>query len=162
MHESFANFDHGTCSWRTLQPCLFEDSISSSVIWPRQAMTVNGIAYLRAPSVHHIGVIGSGLLPTPGANDWKGSTQFGQRQGQLDELIENLPNWIKCPCCDDYMCTQHWPLHVHECACPAIDEWGEHDHLPMDPYTEATAGHLSPMLSEWMMGFPIGWTDCAR
>lgn len=162
MPESFANFDHDTCSWKTSQHCLFEDSIRYSVIWPRVGMTVNGTAYQRAPLVHLTGVIGSGLLPTPGANDWKGSAQFGQRQGQLDELIENLPNWIRCPCCEDYMCTIHWPLHVHECDCPAIDDMDGSDLLRMDPYTEATAGHLSPEICEWLMGFPIEWSASKR
>jgi hypothetical protein len=100
------------------------------------------------------------LLPTPGANDHKGSSKVGQREFQLDEFAENLPDWIRCPCCDCYLCVVHWPLHAHECDCLPLDE-REPAHSTMDPYSEASPGRLSTDLSEWLMGWPLGWTDCA-
>jgi hypothetical protein len=38
------------------------------------------------------------------------------------------PAWIPCPCCEDFLCTIHGS-HVHDCDCPAIEEW------EVDPYT---------------------------
>jgi hypothetical protein len=30
------------------------------------------------------------------------------------------------------------------------------------PLSEAVGGQLNPQWVEWLMGFPIGWTDCER
>mgnify|MGYP006370367333 CR=1 FL=1 len=58
------NFDQASLSWKTRQHSLFEDSKSSSPIWPRSGMTRNGIAYHRAPLVEAKNETGCGLLPT--------------------------------------------------------------------------------------------------
>ena len=42
----------------------------------------------------------------------------------------NNPAWIPCPDgCGNFLCTVH-KTHVHDCACPPIDE------MTFDPYTE--------------------------
>lgn len=53
-------------------------------------------------------------IPTPSANDWKGSSKPGQRRGQLTDPAMNV--------------------------------------IPR-------GSHLSPRLSNWMMGFPLDWCD---
>lgn len=40
------------------------------------------------------------------------------------------PAWVKCDCCDDYLCTIHDGFHAHECDCLPIDEW-----VHQDPYS---------------------------
>jgi hypothetical protein len=41
-----------------------------------------------------------------------------------------VPSWIPCPDgCSDAYCVQH-EQHAHECDCPSIDEWAEHDVWP--------------------------------
>jgi hypothetical protein len=37
--------------------------------------------------------------------------------------------WLRCECCEDYRCTIHG-THVHECPCPAREEWFQ---SPYDP-----------------------------
>lgn len=51
---SFANYDHVTQLWRTLQRCLIEGMSEFSETWPRAGLMVSGKCYRRAPSVHHI------------------------------------------------------------------------------------------------------------
>ena len=123
--------------------------------WPRAGMTRSGIAFQRVPLAPLSNGIESGLWPTPGANDWKGSSRPGQRRRQLDEAIEALPAWIPCACCEDYLCTIHLS-HAFACPCPSIEEWLS------DPYTDRVRGKLAPRFTEWLMGFPDGWTDCGR
>ena len=156
--ESFAIWDQATSSWKTSEPSLIEVSIEFSERWPTSGTTVNGTAYEQPPLVRPIGGKEYSLLPTAGANDWKGSAKLGQRESQLDEWAENLPDWVKCPCCDDYACIHHFPLHAWECSCSAIDE-RDSESCSTDPYTEATFGRLTPDVSEWLMGFQIGHTD---
>lgn len=157
MHGLLANYSPDMRSWKTCQGSLLEDSETFSETWPRSGMTRNGIAYQLPTLAPLIVETECGLLPTPGANDWKGSSKVGQRDGQLDEWAENLPTWIPCPCCEEFMCTTHWPSHAHECDCPALEEMEET--FGMEPYSEAMPGRLSPELSEWMLGFPEGWTE---
>ena len=150
----FASYDPATSSWRTPQGCLMGGLTEFSGTWPTSGMMRNGSAYLLQPLVLPMFGIGCGLVPTPGANDWKGSSKPGQRRGQLDEWAENLPAWGPCPCCENYLCMIHGQ-HAHDCPCPEIAEW------KTDPYTQRVSGwRLSPPLSEWLMGFPPGWTDC--
>jgi hypothetical protein len=157
MPDSFATYDPATSLWRTSQRSLDGDLAVWAETWPRSGMTRSGSASLLPLLVPPTFGIGCGLLPTPGAHDHKGSAILGQREGQLDEFAENLPDWIRCPCCEDFLCATHWPSHVHECDCPALGE-GESGTSPTDPYSEATYGRLSPALSEWLMGYPDGWT----
>jgi len=46
-----------------------------------------------------------------------------------EEKIKDWPAWVKCPCCENFFCTIH-RMHVHDCACPEIDDW------TVDPYLE--------------------------
>ena len=52
-------------------------------------MTVNGRCYPLPTLERPTSDSASGLWPTPGANDWKGSARWGQRRRQLDERVEN-------------------------------------------------------------------------
>lgn len=84
------------------------------------------------------------MWPTPNATDYKGVSQpLGRR-----------------PACDDDL-----PGRVARemFPSPAARDWksgrGRKDngHTPQLP--EVIGGQLNPMWVEWLMGFPIGWTD---
>ena len=74
--------------------------------------------------------------PTPGANDFKGSAQDGQRRGQLDEAAEQK-------------------FHPSRPAL-TISTPG----LPSSPTTPNSRRRLNPRFVEHLMGWPLGWTDC--
>ena len=87
--DSFAYYDHNSSSLRMCQGTLFSDLIPSSVTLPKTGTMRNGVLFpLRAHAERHIPESGSLSWPSPGANDWKGSSVVGQRQGQLDEAVE--------------------------------------------------------------------------
>ena len=80
--ESFAKFDPLTHSWKTAQPCLLGDSMSSLVIWPRSGSMRNGACMERPQSDYPIAEIACGSsLPTPsGVNGGHNNTM-----GRIDE-----------------------------------------------------------------------------
>ena len=43
------------------------------------------------------------------------------------------PAWVRCECCDDFLCTIHKGQHVADCSCRDIDWWAGRG---LDPYTE--------------------------
>lgn len=66
--EPFAWYDRATRSWRTWQRCLVTGWEPFSGTWPRAGLTLNGIAYRRAPSAPLTNGTGFLLLPTPTAS----------------------------------------------------------------------------------------------
>ena len=43
------------------------------------------------------------------------------------------PAWIRCECCEDYLCTLHPGEHVADCPCPDLDDWAARG---LNPYVE--------------------------
>jgi len=114
-------------SWWVLTTLARPTDESASGLLPtptRSDANSSGAAGYSTESGRHSGttltdVIVRGLgrpatIPTPSANDWKGSSKPGQRRGQLTDPAMNV---IPRGC------------------------------------------HLSPRLSNWMMGFPLDWCD---
>jgi hypothetical protein len=73
---SFATYDPATCSWRTSQHSLFEDSTPFSGRWPTSGSMRSGAVYERPTLARHMAAIGGGASPgtascwpTPVAND---------------------------------------------------------------------------------------------
>lgn len=46
------------------------------------------------------------------------------------ELQPPTPAWIRCPDCENYLCTIHQE-HAHDCPCPPVEEW------ETDPYSSS-------------------------
>jgi len=88
--ESFAYYSRDTSSWKTCQQSFLEDLKSFSETWPRQGITVNGVAYqrrlLKEPATREI--VG-GLLPTPLASAMDRKSKF--KQGGTPLLGALLP-----------------------------------------------------------------------
>ncbi len=73
-YEPLAWWDGRDYCWRTWQRSWTEGWELFSGPWPRSGMMRNGIAYLRRPLVPLTSEIASGLVPTIGANEGKGSS----------------------------------------------------------------------------------------
>lgn len=103
------------------------------------------------------------LWPTPSATDGKGSSRPGQRRGQLSE-IETLWPTPKTPTGGAEARPSRAPR-----GSGGEDLEARSRSIPRDPPTP-TDGHecspkcrrLNPLFVEWLMGFPLGWTDCER
>lgn len=109
--ESLAKYDQDSCSWKTPQCSLLEDSIKSSVTWPRWGSMRNGVCYRQQPVVRLTKETESGFWPTPTAHNAK--------EGAFPaEYTRNTPT-----------------------------------------LAAKVGGKLNPMWVEWLMGWPLGWTD---
>lgn len=90
--EPLAFYDPDTCSWRTCQATLFEDSAPFSGRLPRLGMTRRGRLYELPTSAHPIAESGcSSLLPTPLNADGGGPRGSSAGWGLRDVSRQLLP-----------------------------------------------------------------------
>jgi hypothetical protein len=159
--QPFAHYDPATSSWRTSQGSWLDTEGwgTSLVIWPSSGMTRSGTAFPLPPSVPRTSAIASGSLPigpnsdglwpTPTSGDH--STRYaqgGMPLGMAARLDWQTPS--------------------------AADADGGHrrrggvrsDELLLSGQAQqadgVTTGSLNPTWVEWLMGFPLGWTDCGH
>lgn len=182
---SLAKFDLVSCSWKTAQLSLIEDSEPCSVTWPRSGMTVNGLCLERPTLARRTSVTDSGLwVPTPIATEWKaGCGKLGNRAPEKAakaglKLTEFVKLWPTPTVCGNYnrkglsatsgdglaTAVRMWPTPQSSdnrnrgtTQTPAIArriEAGKQVMLSM-----CMDGPLNPTWVEWLMGWPLGWTD---
>ena len=162
---SFAKYDPHTSSWKTPQRSLLGGFAEFSGTWPRWGMMRSGECSEQTPPPWLSDVlslrsrttgIGSGSsdacerVPTPtvtGNHNRKGASP---KSGDgLATYVERVPTPTAC-------------MSKGSSSGSLLRKDGRsrvRDRL--DHYTYAqTGGTLSPMWVEWIMGWPIGWTDC--
>lgn len=162
----FANSDRDALCWKTWQHCLLGGWIEFSGRWPRSGMMRNGIAYRLPPLVPRISGTGCSFLPTPTTQEVEhpGSelTDCGKRRKTPNNKSHslNLADTVKM-----------WPTPTSRDykdgtakSCQNVPEnglLGRAIHCRNSPEPqEEISGSLSPTWVEWLMGFPLGWTDC--
>lgn len=145
--ESFASWSQDTYSWKTFQLSLVEELTLYLGRWPRSGMMRNGIAY-RLPTLAPLtDAIGSSSLPMPKASD----AERGGR-GELLALVRGKKT------------RQMWPTPtaITNSGGAAMCKWGgsgSREKLRQMVTPEELNGQLNPMWVEWLMGFPLGWSD---
>ena len=126
--------------------------------WPRSGMMSNGIAYRLPPLVPRISGTGSSSLrvPTPSASGFEcqDAERMLERRAECKEKHRNgngfgltLGQYVRMfptPTARDYKSGK---------ASQAT-----HDRNSR-PLSEQIGGTLNPRWVEWLMGFPLGWTD---
>lgn len=140
---SLARFDPTTSSWRTAQPSLLEDSDECSVTWPRSGMTANGRCWELPMLVRRTNAIDSGLWPTPtvcGNYNRKGASATSG--DGLATAVKKFPT----------------PTAGADClgACGGSNARAQMKKLVSE---SELYGPLNPVWVEWLMGWPLGWTD---
>lgn len=141
---SFASYDPAMRCWKTFQRSFIEDSAAFSAIWPRSGMTRSGNAYQLPPLARRTDVIGSSLWPTPTVNGNNNRAGLSAKSG--DGLATAVKRWPTPNATDGSKAPKFFGRGNPSLPQAVKDE-------------EQTDGQLNPMWVEWLMGFPIGWTD---
>ena len=155
-HELLVKFDLDSCSWKTHQ-CLFpEDLQESSVILPKWCMTRTGHVFQHLTLERPISVTGSGLLPTPDASEGNRGPAKQYDSKAKSQSGRTLTTWVASfPTPQASDCRDRGNL-----GSPVIQrriQKGKQIGLSMS--VSDISGALNPDWVEWLMGWPIGWTD---
>jgi hypothetical protein len=172
---SFAYYDPDTSSWRTFQVSLLEEWATYSETWPRAGTTVSGTASRRQPSVPLISVTGSSSWPTPTVADLFTDKLESSQQSEGSRHSVNLSQavtWngyekrLPTPTASDGKAGTPLPIAIYRT--PQARDGDQRG--PSSPERRVEQGHsvslhdqvggqLNPTWVEWLMGFPLGWTD---
>jgi hypothetical protein len=165
----FANYDPATSLWRTSQRCLDGEWAEWSGTWPRAGMTRNGTAYQRSPLVPLTSAIAYGLWPTPEASN----SAAGDARKAIYFLPSGRPRGLSNSGIDGSIglarMARLFPTPTAGDAKSARNSTARRRVLPPsgvhagDTLTDAVVpqrGALNPMWVEWLMGYPLGWTEC--
>ena len=185
---SLARFDPASRSWKTAQLCLLGDSELSSVTWPRSGMTANGQCWELPTLAQTTSVTGSGLWPTPTCpnggrsvahvTDWRSErTAYSDKGKKVQvDLAQAVKRWPTPTVCGNYnrkgasatsgdglaTAVQMWrtpSASVVEPKSTVVKLTGRKPSDPQVGLADQVGGSLNPTWVEWLMGWPLGWTD---
>jgi len=186
---SFVKYDPDSSLWRTHQCSLLGDLDEFLETWPQWGLMRDGECWEQQTLERHIKGTGFGLLPTPtmqglngGSNSRKAfnkrvqmwrtpDTGSGGTSGLLKEgkthrengqpiqirLVDqvNNPHLWPTPCSTDYKGSGKTGQLGDR-----LDYAVERGATKSKTYGEQQiTGQLNPPFPEWLMGWPLGWTD---
>jgi hypothetical protein len=143
-HGSFTKYDHDTYSWKTHQCSLLGGLEPFSETWPRWGLMRDGECWEQQTLAHLTRETEYGLWPTP--------TVCGNynQKGMSKSSGDGLATAVKM-----------WPTPRTRGMCGGtghkqmlIQKLGEEEGTEM-----FNGGKLNPSWVEWLMGWPLGWTD---
>jgi hypothetical protein len=152
-------------SRKTVRYCEHVDSAPSSRNLTAWGMMQDGVCWELGTSVHPIEGAGCGYLPTPTCSD---ATMVNREGGSIGLYLDKtgkyrrrMPTGRSASLGLGRMAKYGlWPTptahNAKECNAPA-----ESNRNTPTPAAQV-GGRLSPMWVEWLMGWPIGWTDLKR
>ena len=181
-HASLARYDRDSRSWKTRQCLLAGDLEEFSETFPNWGMTVDGELF-RRPTPSSLLAIraritcgnASGLslqIGTPMANNKKRSVDFQRKTPSLEEFVKKLPTPRATDgskgtrsisgAMKELQRGVNIDLPTFVATQLPTPKAGEATmQLNSRPLSEHIGGKLNPQWVEWLMGWPIGWTDLA-
>ena len=150
-------YDLKSHSLRTAQCSLLEDLTGCSVTLPRWGSMRNGELFQRQSLAPGMSGKGSGFLPTPTAQDANGRTYYYQddKTKQAVPSLLGVAKLLPSPAATDWKGRYTWETVVKRMA----DTRGVR--LPEELCRRAGKAIIpNPEFWEFMMGWPIGATDC--
>jgi hypothetical protein len=168
--ESSARFDLDSFCWRTA-PCLLgEDLPESSVILPKQGLMQGGRLLGRTTPDFPTIAKDCGWWATPSARDWKDTPGMCRKREGNRHRLDQLPRQVYASVDGSGSFTAPTATRTETVLC--VDTIMRIAGVQAQPWTSANTssaeencgpdqkrGLLNPNFSEWLMGWPIGWTD---
>jgi hypothetical protein len=164
-HELSAKYDLDLCSWRTHQ-CLWDEELHwSSVTLPRWGMTVSGVLFQHPTAERPISETGSGLWAAPTTMDKlpPKSAEALHREATVARPGRSKPANLR----DQVSNMNQWPTpqasdnrdrgNLGSPATLRRKEKGKQ--ISLGQSVSDISGALNPPWVEWLMGWPLGWTD---
>ena len=176
-----AKFDPDSCSWKTAQCSLLGEEQESLQTLPRWGTTVDGVLLEQQTVALRTNVTESGLWRTPQAQDGmrgvyktKEAVDAHLSRGHQLGLANQVAHrhlWPTPTVCGNYnrkglsatsgdglaTAVQKWPTPT---AHMAKETNAPSEALRNEPsLSSRVGGTLNPMWVEWLMGWPLGWTD---
>ncbi|HEY9814957.1 MAG TPA: hypothetical protein V6D20_04015, partial [Candidatus Obscuribacterales bacterium] len=148
--ESLAKYNHDLSMWKTRQLSLLADSEEFSETWPKWGSMLNGECWERMTLA--LPTVGkeSGLWPTItvcGNHNRKGASKTSG-----DGLATAVKNWPTPQASDN--------RDRGNLSSPAIKRRkAKGKQIMLSQSVSSESGQLNPAWVEWLMGWPIGWTD---
>jgi hypothetical protein len=167
-HGLLARFDPDTHSWRTVQCSLLEDLNESLQTLPQWGMTVGGELYLLPTLVQTTNEKESGLwltpstvdIPTRSAESMEKRLEYRKKIGRngvgagcLSEQVEWSGNGAPI----GYITKETWPTPTAHMAKETNAPSEANRNEPS--MASRVGGKLNPTWVEWLMGWPLEWTD---
>ena len=151
---SLAWLDRNTCSWKTSQQSFITDWEPFSETWPRWGMTQGGSAYAHPMSERRITEIDGSLFATPNTLDAMPpkSPEALHREATITRPGRSKPSNLR-----DQVTQKYWPTPTAHLAKEHNSPSEANRSTPS--ISSMIGGKLSPVWTEWLMGFPIGFTD---
>ena len=148
----YARLDHDTASLRTFQASWLADTLSESyATLPKAGIACDGVVYQQPKWARRISVIGYGLLPTPNTMDSlpPKSPEALHREATVTRPGRRQPSNLR----DAVSNMQRWPTPRQFMHKDSTTDRGKGN------LGEVVGGKLNPTWVEWLMGWPLGWTD---
>jgi hypothetical protein len=151
-HGSFVKYDLDSSLWRTHQCSLLGDLEPFSETWPRWGLMRSGECWEQQTLAHRTSETESGLWRTPdtGAGGTSGLLKEGKTHRENGQPIQiRLVDQVNNP--------RLWPTPTAQDA----KNNGAASQMVRNtkPLNAEVGGALNPMWVEWLMGWPLGWTD---
>lgn len=154
-------------SSKTLAPFDLADWMRCSGASLRSGTTRSGIVFPLPPLVRLTGEIASGLWPTPQV-----SPNQNRDTKPKPSAINGTHGWTLAGAVHDSLTARPiktWPTPTSRDykdgsarSCRNVPVNGLLGRAVHQSDAPPTTGSLNPTWVEWLMGFPIGWTDCGR
>lgn len=160
--ESFARFDHATRSWRTAQCSLLGDLEPYSEVWPKAGIMLRGWCWEPTRSEHLISGSGCGFsrrtpdgvsfFHTPNCSGLDGGSNSRKALKKRHRHLFPTPTCAQAP---NSGSNTKGPKSLMEVS---KTNWSPGAPWPVETLP-LRGGQLNPMWVEWLMGWPLGWTD---
>ena len=156
--KPFASYNRTTQSWKMSEDISVSDSKKFSKTLPTSGTMRNGKLFQQALLVRHTNGKGSSLWPTPRA-----SSAMGEDISKIQERLKNgKPYKSKLE-----EAVALWPTpraamgetRNHNVWLRPADKPQNLENRIAQRDPKSIGGKVNPTWVEWLMGFPLGWTD---